>query len=144
MSIIRDSKEWSSIKLPETNKLLSLAIDNMAINPNNDNRYLIFKLIKDSQFIVGVDEIPKKEATVHVNMLALSSPENGLALLAFTSEKSLIDYSLESKILCVDPYHIFKRCIELYDGGLILCSSSNSVRFSPNQINELLNNWKKI
>jgi len=128
--------------LPKANRLLEQTIDSYKLEPTIDTMDAVVKLIKQCRFVVALDNNPvtKMNGVVQTKMFALSSPDKTVSLVVFTNEDVATKYAVGLTLLAADPEHILKKCIENYDGGIIVCTSKNSIKFPVEQIVSLLLN----
>ena len=77
-------------------------------------------------------------------MFALSFPDNTISLVVFTDKETAINRAPNLTILSADPRHILKQCISTYSGGIIICSSINTIKIPNDEIEKLLIKWKTL
>ncbi|MFT5852651.1 MAG: hypothetical protein ACI87J_002629 [Colwellia sp.] len=139
---IKNIETETSKALPKANRLLEQAIDSYKLEPTIDTMDAVVKLIKQCRFVIAVDNNPviKMDGVVQTKMFALSYPDKTVSLVVFTNEDTAIKHAPGLTILAADTDHILKKCIENYDGGIIICSSKNSIKFPVEKIESLILN----
>ena len=139
---IKNIKNETSKALPKANRLLEKAIDSYSLEPTIEAINAVVKLIKQCRFVIAVDNNPvtKMDGVIQMKMFALSSPDQTISLVVFTNEDVATKHAIGLTLLAAEPEHILKKCIENYDGGIIVCTSKNSIKFPVEQIVSLILN----